>query len=92
MLNRDETHHTSSMSNFRAPAATTGATTLRDLCLRLLADLPAFDRKRFAKGLSGMQRAEDLPAVRNTFFDTIADSLGETTAHERVALLDRHLE
>jgi hypothetical protein len=66
--------------------------TLRELCLRLLADVPASDRKSMLQRLEKMRRADDLWHLRGALFDTISREHGEATARQRMAILDEQLQ
>lgn len=66
-------------------------TALRELCLGLLADVPAADRKALLLRLPRLRRADDLWHLRSALFDTIARAHGEAAARDRLATLDARL-
>ena len=65
--------------------------TLRELCITLLADVPAADRKGMLLRLEKMRRADDMWHLRGALFDTISRTHGETEARERLVTLDKQL-
>ena len=64
---------------------------LRELCITLLADVPAFDRNTMLERLGKMRRADDLWHLRGALFDTISRVHGETVARARIEQLDAQL-
>ena len=64
---------------------------LRELCFKLLADVPASDRKAMLLRIETLRRAEDTWYLRGALFDVISLFHGEATARERLAVLDQHL-
>jgi hypothetical protein len=63
---------------------------LRELCFKLLADVPASDRKAMLLRVETLRRAEDAWHLRSALFDVISFVHGEATARERLATLDEH--
>jgi hypothetical protein len=66
-------------------------TALRELCFKLLADVPASDRKAMLQRIENMRRAEDTWHLRGALFDVISLFHGEATARVRLATLDERL-
>ena len=66
-------------------------TALRELCLSLLSDVPAADRKAMLQRLARLRRADDMVHLRSALYDTIARFHGETAARERLATLDAQM-
>jgi hypothetical protein len=64
---------------------------LRELCVTLLADVPAVDRKAMLARIENMRRTEDTWHLRGALFDVISLFHGEATARERLATLDARL-
>ena len=65
---------------------------LREACSKLLADLPAFDRKSILARVSQMRRADDSWRLRDALFDVIARTHGDSVARARLATLDDYFE
>ena len=65
---------------------------LRDACFKLVADLPAFDRKSILARVSQMRRADDSWRLRDALFDAIAQTHGESVARARLTTLDEYFE
>jgi hypothetical protein len=72
------------------PASTAAA--LRDLCLALLTDLPAFNRKALLARMSRLRRADDRWQLRDALFEVIAQVHGKGEARARLAALDEQLK
>ena len=64
---------------------------LRELCITLLADVPAFDRKTMLERLERLRRADDVWHLRGALFDTISRVHGESVARARIDRLDAQL-
>ena len=64
---------------------------LRDLCMELLADVPAARRKALLQRLEKMRRADDIWHVRSALFEAISLTHGEQVARDRLAVLDDRL-
>ena len=67
-------------------------TALRDACSKLLADLPAFDRKLILARIGQMRRADDSWRLRDALFDAISQTHGDSVARARLATLDEYFE
>ena len=67
------------------------AAQVRQLCMELLADSPAWDRKSMLMRLQRLRRADDLWLLRSALFEVIALNLGEATARLRLADFDSRL-
>jgi hypothetical protein len=61
---------------------------VRDECSRLLADLPAFERKSILARVNQMRRADDFWRLRDALFEVIAQTHGDDVARARLATLD----
>ncbi len=64
---------------------------LRELCLTLLVDVPAFDRQTMLERLERLRRSDDVWHLRGALFDTISRVHGESIARTRIAQLDARL-
>ena len=64
---------------------------LRELCVELLADVPAADRTGMLMRLEKMRRADDMWHLRGALFDTISRAHGEAAARKRLVTLDEQL-
>ena len=80
------------LSSFQAiNAMPDSATSLRELCCELLADVPNSDRKAVLQLLDRMRRADDLQFLRGVLFAVIARFHGETAANARLLRLNERL-
>ena len=75
-----------------APAPSSTAAAVRDLCLAMLTDLPAFDRKALLVRMSRLRRADDRWQLRDALFEVIAQVHGKGEARARLAALDEQLK
>ncbi len=66
--------------------------TLRELCVGLLDDVPAGDRKIMLHRLGQMRRADDVWHLRSALFDVISRVHGEAVARKRLVTLDACLK
>ena len=65
---------------------------VRDECFRLLADLPAFERKSILAQVNQMRRADDSWRLRDALFEAIAHTHGDNVARARLATLDARFQ
>ena len=65
---------------------------VRDECFRLLADLPAFERKSILARVNQMRRADDSWRLRDALFEAIAHTHGDHVARTRLATLDARFQ
>jgi len=79
------------LSTFGLGRAAPDLEALRGLCLKLLSDVPAADRKTMLQRLEKMRRADDVWHLRGALFDTISRAHGEAAARERLVELDEKL-
>ena len=86
-----QTFRDSFMSSLGLGQAAPDASTLRELCFSLLADVPASERKAMLQRLERLRRADDVWHLRTALFDTISRCHGEATARERLAVLDARM-
>ena len=71
--------------------AATDVSSLRVLCLELLADVPAGRRKPLLQRLDRLRRADDMWHVRSLLFEVISLTHGEQVARDRLLVLDDKL-
>ena len=86
-----QTFRRSFMSSIGLGRAPPDLATLRELCVSLLADVPARDRAAMLQRLEKMRRADDMWHLRGALFDTISRVHGEAVARERLTTLDARL-
>ena len=79
------------LSTFGLKRAAPDIDALRELCVELLADVAAADRKSMLLRLETMRRADDIWHLRSALFETISRTHGEAVARERLVTLDAKL-
>ena len=87
-----QTFRKSFMNSIGLGRAPPDLASLRELCVSLLADVPASDRKAMLLRLENMRRSDDVWHLRSALFDTISRVHGETVARERLVQLDAQLQ